>query len=110
MSTDKIDLNAKSSSELRELKAQVDQAIEAKLEKEVDEVREYVKGKAAELGVTIEQILGGKGRKGKKHTTPKYRNPKNPEQVWSGRGRRPVWVNEHLEGGGSPEDLEIQNS
>jgi DNA-binding protein H-NS len=27
---------------------------------------------------------------------PKYRNPDNPLQVWSGRGKRPNWVIQHL--------------
>jgi len=25
---------------------------------------------------------------------PKYRNPANPEQMWTGRGRSPLWVQE----------------
>ena len=28
---------------------------------------------------------------------PKYRNPENPLQVWSGRGKRPNWVIQHLD-------------
>jgi DNA-binding protein H-NS len=27
---------------------------------------------------------------------PKYRNPENPLQVWSGRGKKPNWVIAHL--------------
>ena len=27
---------------------------------------------------------------------PKYRNPDNPLQVWSGRGKKPNWVIKHL--------------
>ena len=27
---------------------------------------------------------------------PKYRNPENPMQVWSGRGKKPNWVIQHL--------------
>jgi len=27
---------------------------------------------------------------------PKYRNPDNPEQTWSGRGKRPTWVVDYL--------------
>lgn len=25
---------------------------------------------------------------------PKYRNPANPDQIWTGRGRTPLWVQE----------------
>jgi DNA-binding protein H-NS len=27
---------------------------------------------------------------------PKYQNPKNPAETWSGRGRQPLWVKEQL--------------
>jgi DNA-binding protein H-NS len=30
---------------------------------------------------------------------PKYKNPKNPTEVWSGRGKQPLWVREQLETG-----------
>ncbi|WP_407644871.1 H-NS histone family protein [Candidatus Thiothrix anitrata] len=38
----------------------------------------------------------------KRPTIPaKYRNPANPEDTWSGRGRKPLWVVALLESGGS---------
>ena len=30
---------------------------------------------------------------------PKYKNPKNPTETWSGRGKQPLWVREQLEAG-----------
>ena len=30
---------------------------------------------------------------------PKYKNPENSAEVWSGRGRQPVWVREQLKTG-----------
>ena len=30
---------------------------------------------------------------------PKYRNPANAEQTWSGRGKRPRWFNDALKAG-----------
>lgn len=46
-------------------------------------------------------------RKGVK-LKPKYRNPENPEQVWTGRGNRPRWVVAALQGGLTIEDLRIK--
>ena len=37
---------------------------------------------------------------------PKYQS-KDGKKNWSGRGRKPSWVEEHLEGGGKLEELEI---
>ncbi len=48
----------------------------------------------------------GKGRsKGK--VAPKYRNPDNHDQTWTGRGRAPVWFAALIESGKSREDLLI---
>ncbi|MFN2378169.1 MAG: H-NS family nucleoid-associated regulatory protein [Candidatus Binatia bacterium] len=35
----------------------------------------------------------------------KYANSHQPDQTWSGRGKRPAWVREHLAGGGSLDEL-----
>ena len=40
---------------------------------------------------------------------PKYRNPDNPAQTWSGKGKRPAWVKAALAAGKSLESLEIHD-
>jgi DNA-binding protein H-NS len=30
---------------------------------------------------------------------PKYQNPNNPAETWSGRGRKPLWVKQQLRAG-----------
>jgi DNA-binding protein H-NS len=30
---------------------------------------------------------------------PKYKNPRNPTEIWSGRGKQPLWVREQLKAG-----------
>ncbi|MBF0154817.1 MAG: H-NS histone family protein [Magnetococcales bacterium] len=37
----------------------------------------------------------------------KYQDPLFPEQTWSGKGRRPKWVLDHLKAGGEMEELEV---
>jgi DNA-binding protein H-NS len=46
-------------------------------------------------------------RKGVK-LKPKYRNPENPEQLWTGRGNRPRWVTAALERGLTLQDMLIE--
>lgn len=38
---------------------------------------------------------------------PKYRDPKNPENVWSGRGIKPKWMTKAIEDGAKIEDFMI---
>lgn len=39
---------------------------------------------------------------------PKYVNPGNPEQTWSGMGRKPEWFKLHIENGGDANDMLIK--
>ncbi|MGY8684408.1 H-NS histone family protein [Bradyrhizobium sp. UFLA05-153] len=41
---------------------------------------------------------------------PKYRNPKNPAQTWSGRGRLPRWLSPQLRAGRKLDDFLIDQS
>jgi DNA-binding protein H-NS len=61
----------------------------------------------------VEELLielgGGKGRT-KKESTPvaaRYRNPDNKVQTWSGRGKRPLWLNAAIAAGKTLDDLRI---
>jgi DNA-binding protein H-NS len=38
---------------------------------------------------------------------PKYRNPENPYQTWSGRGRTPLWIKRLRSDGKSIDNLRI---
>jgi DNA-binding protein H-NS len=40
---------------------------------------------------------------------PKYYNPSNPDEKWTGRGRKPVWVSELIEMGEDMEKYLIEN-
>lgn len=43
----------------------------------------------------------------KRIVQPKYADPNNPEQTWSGRGRKPAWVQELLDSGAKLEDFTV---
>ena len=41
---------------------------------------------------------------------PKYQNPTNPAETWSGRGKQPHWVRAHLDAGEGLERFLIARS
>jgi DNA-binding protein H-NS len=41
---------------------------------------------------------------------PKYRNPNDPSETWSGRGKKPRWLTAALKAGHPIEDFVISNS
>lgn len=41
---------------------------------------------------------------------PRYRNPENPSQTWSGRGTRPRWIDGLVRKGYLLSDLELEDN
>jgi DNA-binding protein H-NS len=58
------------------------------------ELREKLSNMAEDFGFTIEELFPGVARTRRKaapKNTIKFRNPDDPAQTWSGKGRRPQW-------------------
>ncbi|HMM57578.1 MAG: H-NS histone family protein [Proteobacteria bacterium] len=98
-------LNKKQLAELIERAASRSRELVAE---EIEKIRADVRAYAKSKGYTIEHLFGGRGRKGKRgKAAPKYRNPADPAQTWSGRGKRPRWFNAALKAGKREKDLLI---
>jgi len=79
--------------ELKQLKKDVDHAIDSFEARQLAEARAKLEEHAREMGFSLKQILEMQAAKKPKSERPvKYRNPKNPEETWSGRGRKPRWL------------------
>lgn len=101
----KDDLSKLSLNELKELRKKVDNAISSFEERKKTEARAKLEAQAKELGFTLDELVGGKTRRAK--APAKYRNPDDPKQTWSGRGRRPNWLEAALKNGAKLEDFLI---
>ena len=77
--------------ELSELRSQIDRLMVEKQSSERSALRQKMADLARDHGLSLDEVLG-KGRKGKGSVAPKYRDPKNPENTWTGRGRMPLWM------------------
>ena len=79
--------------ELRELRDRVDGATTAAMVRDRTELKAKITALAADHGLSLQDVLGGgKGRKSSGPVAIKFQNPKNLDEVWSGRGRRPLWM------------------
>lgn len=108
-----VDLNNLSIEELERVIADARERIEEKREEAVARARADIERIAASTGYSVEDLLGmGKSRpKGARpHRTvaDKYRNPRDPSQSWSGRGKRPRWLQELLDQGGKLENFLVK--
>ena len=103
-----FDLSEMSRKELLELKAGIDDALKEAEQRERKEAIKAAEEAAAKFGFSLEEIAGQAKNTGKKQkAAAKYRNPHNPEETWSGRGRKPHWVHSAITSGMDISDLEI---
>jgi DNA-binding protein H-NS len=99
-----IDLSKLSLDELQALARDIETEVVSRREADRERVLDQMRELAGSLGMTLEEVV--RGQKVKVLSVPvKYRNPTNPIQTWSGRGKRPAWVNEALASGVTLEDL-----
>ena len=100
-----IDLEQMSREELQKLIADAEKALKTVDARRRAEAKRAAEKVANEYGYSLEDVLaaGPKTSKG----APKYANPADPAQTWTGRGRKPNWVIAALEEGKSLEDLAI---
>ncbi|MGH8121154.1 MAG: H-NS family nucleoid-associated regulatory protein [Rudaea sp.] len=74
----------------------------------VGKVREKIAALAKAEGFNVEDLFGGRGgRKTRRPAKPKFRNPADHAQTWSGRGKRPRWFSAALAAGKKEKDLLI---
>ena len=95
-----INLDSLSPAELQALIKSAEAQMDSARKNHVKEVRAKIDGILAGAGLTIGDVYptrGGKSAKGPKGAVPpKFRNPDNASQTWSGRGKRPIWFAEAL--------------
>lgn len=110
-----MDLSELSIKELETLRSEIDERIEHLNQLKKKEALAKLDEVVATLGLDGDEIAAHfRFRKGPLPKTnghsasKKYQNPKNAEQTWSGRGRKPAWVTAHLDAGGDMKGLEAK--
>jgi DNA-binding protein H-NS len=102
------DLEKMSFAELTELERRIARLKSQKQETERSTLRQKLTSIAKEHGFDIRELIAGRGKGGGK-VPPKYRDPKNPQNTWTGRGRMPRWMAAATKGGkASKEDFLIK--
>jgi DNA-binding protein H-NS len=101
-----IDLEDMSKDELRRLIKDAEKALNTLETRRKAEAKRAAETAAKEYGFSLDELLGEAPKRGSK-SPPKYRNPNDPDQTWTGKGRKPNWVNDALAAGKSLDDLKI---
>ncbi|GJI96279.1 hypothetical protein RugamoR57_29970 [Duganella caerulea] len=97
-----MDLSNMSSADLRDLQEKVKRELKQRESQDLAKAREQILAIAQSVGVPLKDLVGGAsgGTRAKTGSVaPRYRNPADPTQLWTGRGRQPKWVKEWVDAG-----------
>ena len=112
--TDSSDaLERMSLGELKDLRKKLDRAISNYETRKRQQALSALEQAARDHGFKLSELISerqpvkskSKAGEGEAGAPPAYVNPDNPEQTWSGRGRRPRWVHDALEAGRTLEEM-----
>ena len=103
-----IDLKSLNQTQLNELIVRAESRKHELAKEKTEKVREKIVALAKAEGFTVEELFNGRsGRKTRRPAKPKFRNPADHAQTWSGRGKRPRWFSAALSAGKKEKDLLI---
>jgi DNA-binding protein H-NS len=105
-----IDLDNLTPKQLNDLILKAEQRKNGINAERIEKLREKIRALAKAEGFTVEELFGfGRGTKrgAVQKVKPKYKNPADPSQKWSGRGRQPVWYRDAVAAGKKEKDLLI---
>lgn len=104
-----VDIETMNRDELEQLKKDIDKQIAARAVEEKKLALQKAEAAAAEFGFSLAELTGTESKRKTRAASSgvaKFRNPADPTQTWSGRGRRPAWIND-LDTAGRLEDARI---
>ena len=112
------DIKTMTRKELEKLKGQIEKQLEKLEVQDKKAAREAAEKAAKAHGFSLNELTEGKpapktrakrgtAKSAKSVNPPKYRNPANPSQTWTGKGRRPEWIKAAQEKGTDIETMAI---
>lgn len=119
MQIDQIAWSELSEDELKQLIDKANDELERLKAERFEQVQSQIKELSSSVGMTPEEIVmkmqrsrrpgrssgSTKSAAAKPGKAPAYVNPENPNETWSGRGKRPNWLVEKLDNGAKLEDF-----
>ena len=102
-----FDFSQLSLKELKNLHANVVKEIAGFQDRAKRQALAELEEKERALGFSLAELTGAVPVRKRAPATPKYANPKDTSETWSGRGRQPRWFADALSNGKTPDDMAI---
>lgn len=112
-----IDLKAMNRKDLEKLLGDVEKALRTAKNKDRRDAKKAAERAAQEFGFSLTDLsdiekptskpLKKKKKASVKKAPPKYANPADPSQTWTGKGRQPNWYRAEIAKGTAPQKMEL---
>lgn len=102
-----MNLDQMNMKELQALRKDLDSKIDEKEKQYRNDAIEELNEVAKKYGFKLADLVSETGARKKAVVKPKYAHPDDPSKTWTGRGRKPLWVEDQLKEGKSLDDLKI---
>lgn len=101
------DLKNMSAEQLQDLVIHAQKLLNKHEEDKRKKIIKEIQDLAASADLSVEIKSEGKTPKGKAKGVIKFRNPEDPRQTWTGRGKRPKWLTDKLDSGRKLEEFAV---
>ena len=115
--TKRLNLDAMSVDEMWQLHEKISQVLSVRLasekrelEKRLEQLRREKEMRQTESPELLSLQVAPRERRKYPRVFPKYRNPNEPSETWSGRGKQPRWLAAALKTGHSIEEFAIRDT
>jgi DNA-binding protein H-NS len=110
----KLDIEVMSTDEMWQLHVEIGRVLSVRLTSEKRELEKRLERlhRENEMPETRAAVAGQNTRRERRRyprVLPKYQNPNEPSETWSGRGKKPRWLTAALKTGHTIEDFVIRN-
>lgn len=102
-----VKLDGMSPKELQALITQAQSKMESARAEHIRSIRTRIDTLLKAAGLQLSEVYTGRGGKRGKRAgagVPKYRNPADPAQTWTGHGKKPTWFQQALKKSGVTAD------
>src|ERR1700760_3112163 len=110
----KFDFDAMTVDELWQLHEKLSHVLSVRLTSEKRELEKRLaqlrRDKDMRSSETVEAPAGPRERRKYPRVYPKYQNPNEPSETWSGRGKQPRWLTAALKTGHTIEEFAIEDT
>jgi len=109
---DDVDLNGCEMDDLKQFRQKLDKEIKLRELDQARVARKALRETAKSYGFNLNDLVKTESSARNRPRKPRvrFRHPDAPEKTWGGRGRKPAWVREWQEAGGTLDAIRVHDT